>query len=154
MTVTGATGGHAFISYVHEDAGHVDDLQRDLEAARVPVWRDTNRLFPGQDWRTVIRHAISDNALAFIACFSANSAGRVKSYQNEELVLAIDQIRLRRPDVPWLIPVRFDDCPLPDWDIGPGRSLSSLQQADLFGPGRQQAIRRLVTAVQHILAKP
>lgn len=154
MTVKGVAGGHAFISYVREDAGRVDDLERDLVAAGVPVWRDTHNLFPGQDWRAVIRHAISDDSLAFLACFSANSAGRRKSYQNEELVLATDQIRLRPPGVPWLIPVRFDDCDIPDWDIGAGRTLSSLQQADLFGPHRKGATARLITAVQQILSHP
>jgi hypothetical protein len=45
---------------------------------------------------------------AFIACFSYRSLGRDRSYQNKELVLASDQLRIRRPDVPWLIPVRFE----------------------------------------------
>ena len=32
--------GHAFISYVREDSGEVDDLQRILEASGIPVWRN------------------------------------------------------------------------------------------------------------------
>lgn len=94
--------GHAFISYVREDGEHVDRLQRILEGTGVKVWRDTTNLWPGQDWRAQIRQAISSETLVFLACFSGNSAQRSKTYQNEELLLAIDQIRLRRPDVPWL----------------------------------------------------
>jgi hypothetical protein len=109
--------GHAFISYVREDSGRVDELQRTLEAAGVPVWRDTADLWPGQDWREMIRRAITDNALVFIACFSKQSVARKKSYQNEEFVLAVDQLRQRQPDTPWLIPVRFDDCEVPDRDL-------------------------------------
>lgn len=154
VKVKSGAPGHAFISYVHEDAGRVDDLQHALEAAGVPVWRDTGSLFPGQDWRAVIRHAISDDALVFLACFSTNSEIRRKSYQNEELVLATDQIRLRRPGVSWLIPIRFDDCQIPDLDIGAGRTLASLQQADLFGPHHKQSATRLITAVQNILGRP
>lgn len=56
------------------------------------------------------------------------------SYQNEELTEAIEQFRLRRPEDPWLIPVRFDECEIPDRDIGAGRTLASLQRTDLFGP--------------------
>jgi hypothetical protein len=41
----------------------------------------------GQDWRSMIRQAITSNALVFIACFSNNSLSRETSYQNEELTL-------------------------------------------------------------------
>lgn len=112
--------GHAFLSYVREDSQAVDMLQRVLEAAGIRIWRDTADLWPGEDWRSRIRRAITDNALALIACFSQSSVSRERSYQNEELVLAIEQLRLRRQDDSWLIPVRFDDCVIPDWEIGGG----------------------------------
>jgi hypothetical protein len=143
--------GHAFISYVREDSGKVDVLQRMLQAAGIPVWRDTASLWPGEDWRAKIRGAITRDALVFIACFSCHSAARQRSYQNEELLLAIDQLRRRRPDDPWLIPVRFDDCDIPDLELGAGRTLASIQQADLFGVNRDLAARRLVEAVQRLL---
>jgi hypothetical protein len=143
--------GHAFISYVREDSDCVDELQRTLEAAGVPVWRDTADLWPGQDWREMIRRAITDNALVFIACFSRQSVARKKSYQNEEFVLAVDQLRQRQPDTPWLIPVRFDDCEVPDRDLGGGRRLSSIQRADLFGDRYVEQMTRLVVFVQRLL---
>jgi hypothetical protein len=143
--------GHAFISYVREDSGEVDALQRMLEVSGVPVWRDTASLWPGEDWRVRIRDAITRGALVFIACFSSRGAARLNSYQNEELLLAVDQLRLRRPDAPWLIPVRFDDCDVPDLELGAGRTLTSIQRADLFGAGRDLAAGRLVEAVQRLL---
>lgn len=143
--------GHAFLSYVREDSDEVDKLQRMLEAAGVSVWRDTADLWPGEDWRVKIRHAITDNALVFIACFSGKSIARKKTYQNEEILLAIEQLRLRRPDDPWLIPVRFDDCDVPDLEIGGGRTLASIQRVDMFGDRRDPGIARLVAAVLHIL---
>jgi TIR domain len=145
--------GHAFISYVREDAHHVDHLQRNLQAAGVPVWRDTADLWPGQDWRRMIRRAITDNALVFIACFSSQSLAKKKSYQNEELALAVEQLRQRQPDDPWLIPVRFDDCEVPDLDIGAGRTLASIERADLFGDRYEQQMRRLVVFVQRLLGQ-
>jgi len=96
MRARGGLAGHAFISYVREDSRRVDELQRTLEAAGVPVWRDTADLWPGEDWRAKIRSAITDNALVFIACFSQASRACGMSYQNEELTLAIEQLRLRR----------------------------------------------------------
>ena len=101
-----------------------------------------------------IRRAITDDALAFIACFSSRSVARRKSYQNEELLLAIEQLRLRRPDGIWLIPVRLDDCDIPDLDLGGGRTLGSIQRVDLFGDKRDIGIVRLVTAVLGILGQP
>jgi hypothetical protein len=89
--------GHAFISYVREDSAKVDQLQQMLEAARVRVWRDTADLWPGEDWRERIRHAITDDALVFIACFSLKSLRREKSYQNEELALAIHPVATSAP---------------------------------------------------------
>jgi hypothetical protein len=43
---------------------------------------------------------------------------------HEELLLAIDQLRLRRPDDPWLIPVRFDNCNVPELELGAGPECS------------------------------
>jgi hypothetical protein len=145
--------GHAFISYVREDSRQVDRLQEALEAAGVRVWRDTADLWPGEDWRMKIRRAITDDALVFIACFSQKSVSRHKSYQNEELTLAFEQMRRRPPNDPWLIPVRLDECEIPDREIGAGRMLASIQRADLFGDHADLEMRRLVAVIQRKLAR-
>jgi hypothetical protein len=144
--------GHAFLSYVHENSDKVDWLQQVLQAAGVQVWRDTENLWPGEDWRARIRQAITQDALAFVACFSRDSTSRSVSYMNEELLLAVDQLRLRRPDEPWLIPVRLDDCVIPEINLGGGRTLASIQHADLFGTNLDEAARRLVASVSRILS--
>jgi len=143
--------GHVFVSYVREDSGHVERLQHALEQAGIPVWRDTADLWPGDDWRARIKTAIRQNALIFVACFSRPGLSRTKSYQNEELLLAAEQVRLRRLDLPWLIPVRFDDCDLPDLDLGGGRTLNSLQRVDLFGDRAEDGFLRITQAVLRIL---
>ena len=147
-------GGRVFISYVREDSAHVDLLQQTLERAGLQTWRDTVQLWPGQDWRAQIRHAIADDALVFLACFSRSSESRTTSYQNEELTQAIDQMRLRPANSTWLIPVRFDDCQIPHRDLGGGRTLASTQRADLFGNSYHQNSDRLVTAIRRTLAQP
>jgi len=50
--------------------------------------------------RSTIREAITGNAFVFIACISKASLARTKSHQNEELTLAIDEVRQRRIDQP------------------------------------------------------
>ena len=146
-----AEAGYAFISYIRENSAEADRLQQVLEAAGVRVWRDTADLWPGEDWREKIRHAITDDSLVFLACFSKKSVSRETSYQNEELTLAIEQMRIRRPDQPWLIPIRFDDCYIPDLNLGGGRSLGSIQRADLFGDHTNDETVRLVSAIHRIL---
>jgi len=151
MEEPGELTGHVFLSYVREDAARVDQLHQKLEAAGIRVWRDTSDLRPGEDWSRTIRYAITENALVFVACFSQRSLARSTSYQYEELLLAIEQLRRRRPDAQWFIPVRFDDCNIPDFDIGGGRTLSSLQRVDLFGRRADEAYSMLVEAVLRIL---
>jgi hypothetical protein len=145
--------GHVFISYVRENSSAVDELQQAFESAGIRVWRDTRDLWPGEDWREKIRDAITRNALVFIACFSRESSSRAKSYQNEELTLAVEEIRQRPPKIPWLIPVRLDNCDIPDLDIGGGRRLSSIQHANLFGSDATSNTGRLVAVVLRILGQ-
>jgi hypothetical protein len=141
---------HAFVSYVREDADAVDQLVSVLQAASIPVWKDTENLWPGEDWQQKIREAIEDGSLAFIACFSTSSVQKVKTYMNAELNLAVEQIRLMKPGHVWLLPVRLDDCDLPRFDLGGSRTFDSLQRIDLFGPRREANLARLVVAVMAI----
>lgn len=143
--------GHAFISYAHEDTQDVDQLQRVLEAAGVRVWRDTADLWPGENWRVKIRQAITGRSFVFVACFSRTGVARKASYQYEELAVAIEQMRRRQSDEPWLIPVRLDECQIPDLEIGDGRTLTSIQQVDLFGNHFGEGVARLVSSVLRVL---
>lgn len=144
---------HAFISYVHEDKEAVDRIQRILEAAGIPVWRDTDALWPGEDWKQKIRQAVTGNALVFLACFSDESVGKETSYQREELLLAIEQFRLRNPEEAWLIPIRLSDCSLPSFDLGAGRTLDSLQRVELFGGTQDEGQAKLVAGVLRVAAQ-
>lgn len=149
---TDHSAGHVFLSYVREDGDRVDRVRRALEAADLPVWHDTDSLSPGQDWKLEIGAAIDRGSFAFIACFSEHSAARGRSYQNEELVLAVEQVRLRRPGDPWLIPVRFAEVDLPRIGLGAGRLLSDLHGVDLFGDRWAPGLARLTAAVRTLLA--
>ncbi len=146
---------HAFLSYMHEDKERVDELQEALEAAGIRVWRDTQDLWPGQDWKAQIQEAIKTGSLAFVACFSTAAARREKSHQYEELTLAVDEYRLRPPHKPWLFTVRFDDCEVPDYSLGSGRTLkSTVQYVDLFGQRKSTHLVRLVHAVASVVNPP
>lgn len=144
---------HVFISYVREDSENVDRLCAVLEAAQIPYWRDRTSLAPGDAWKAKIRTAIQKGSLVFLACFSAHSRARSRSTMNEELTLAVEEFRKMPPGRTWLIPVRFDDGPVPEWDLGAGRVLGDLNYADLFGEGYSTAAVSLVTTIYRSLGE-
>ncbi|MFB9780828.1 toll/interleukin-1 receptor domain-containing protein, partial [Rhodococcus baikonurensis] len=104
-----------------------------MKAANIAYWRDRESLGPGDAWKRVIRDAIQDGTAVFLACFSANQRAKEKSVMNEEIGIAVEEYRLRRPGKTWLVPVRFDDGDIDDWDLGANRSLRDINYVDLFG---------------------
>lgn len=145
-------GNHVFLSYIAEDSERVDELQGALEAADFIVWRDKDKLWPGDDWQQEIRKAIRSGTFVFLACFSSNLAKREKSYQFEELTLAAEEYRTRPPGAPWLMTARLDECEIPDFDLGAGRTLGrSIHRADVFGPQKTAQLSRLIVSIQRAI---
>ncbi len=142
---------HVFVSYVREDSDRVDNLCGILGAAGIPYWRDRKNLDPGDAWKAKIRAAIQGGSLVFLACFSDNSRARAKSQMNEELTIVREEFRKMPPGRTWLIPVRFDDGEVPEWDLGAGRMLSDLNYADLFGEQYGRDVASLVTTIARVL---
>ena len=142
---------HVFVSYVREDSDAVDKLCRVMQAAQIPYWRDRTHLGPGDAWKSKIRDAIQSGALVFLPCFSENSRSKRTSYMNEELSLAVDEFRKMPPGRTWIIPVRFDDAPLPDWDLGANRHLSDYNYVDLFGDDYVVQAANLVATVGRLM---
>jgi len=132
---------YVFISYVHEDAEAVDTLESELQAAGVSTWRDTHGIPPGTRWRDEIRQAIRNGA-SFIAYFSANSERKERSYMREEILVAIEELRLRPRDRAWFFPIKLSPCHIPEIPIGAAETLADVQHIELFeisGP-RMQAL--------------
>ena len=121
---------HAFISYVGEDRSLAQRLAHDLELLGANVWLDKDRLSPGQRWRDVIRSAIRSGNF-FIACFSGAYWSRDQSFMNEELAIAVEQLRRFRSDRSWFIPVLLSPCVVPELPIGGSETLQDIQHVDL-----------------------
>jgi hypothetical protein len=75
----------------------------------VTVWLDRNDIEPGARWRDAIRKAIRGGKF-FMACFSKEYSERARTHMNEELTLAIDELRTMPTDRTWFIPVLQQDC--------------------------------------------
>ena len=121
----------AFISYVKEDLLPVTRIANVLREFEVTVWMDNTALKPGLQWQDQIRKGIADGDF-FLACFSEAYIGRQKTYMNEELTLAIEELRQRPTDRAWFIPVKLNPCEIPDRSIGAGESVCSIQWVDVY----------------------
>lgn len=136
---------HVFISYVRNDQKMVNRICSELNKAGIRVWLDRNDIDPGKRWKTAIRNAIKNGAF-FIACFSESYLKRESTYMNEELVLAIEELRKRREDQTWFIPLRLTNSKIPDRSIGAGETLRDLQWIDIWKDW-SQGISQLLKAV-------
>jgi hypothetical protein len=137
---------HVFISYVRENEAIVERLCGELRKEGVEPWRDRDKIEPGQRWRQAIRQAIQRGAF-FVACFSKEYAERDSTYMNEEVTLAIEELRKRPTDRAWFIPVLLSDCQVPDRDIGGGATLRDLQWVALWDDW-SGGFRRILAAVK------
>ncbi len=143
---------HVFLSYVREDQKLVDTLALNLRKAGVEVWLDRDRIKPGQRWQLAIKAAIESGAF-FIACFSTNYEGRTRTYMNEELILAVQELRLRPIDRAWFIPAILSDCSIPLLEIGPGEALPDIQWVDLTREW-DKGVRSILTVIQSVVSQP
>ncbi|MFD6613397.1 TIR domain-containing protein [Micromonospora chalcea] len=134
-----------FISYVREDVAEVSRLARELRARGIEVWLDRDSLEVGVRWKDAIRQAIRDGDY-FLAVFSPAYAQRRQTYMNEELLVAVEELRLRPRNRRWFLPVTLGADVVPDVPIGPGETLNDLQQVSLVDDW-ETAIARLAAAM-------
>ena len=122
---------HVFISYVHENMEMVDQLYETLTSQGIKVWLDRNDIEPGVRWKQAIREAIQQG-IFFIACFSKEYNNRGETYMNQEVIVAIESLRQKSIDQSWFIPIKLNECEIPDFDIGAGQTLNDLQHVELY----------------------
>ena len=136
----------AFISYVRENQREVNRLYDDLTLANIPVWLDIHDINPGTRWRNAIQQAIRDGAF-FIACFSQEYHCRDSTFMEEELTTAIEELRQRPTNRVWFIPVKLNECEIPDRNIGGGETLRDIQYVSL-DENWDEGIQRIIRVIQ------
>jgi hypothetical protein len=143
---------HAFISYVREDAAKIAVIVNNLRDNGVDLWIDRDSLVAGERWKESIKKAIQTGEY-FVAIFSRNRLSKERSVAHDELLVAIEELRLRPYNRRWFIPVRLDDCDIPDIPIGPKETLNSLQRIDFF-KDQKGGIHELLRSLQINNPKP
>ena len=125
-----------FLIYAHSDKETVRKLHQRLVRDGIRAWLDAQNLQPGQDWQYEIRKAIlsSDRVLVCLT----QGFNKQPGYRHEELKVALEKAKLLEDGRVFIIPVRLEDCRMPD-------AVSHLQRVDLFEPG---GYKKLVRALR------
>jgi hypothetical protein len=134
-----------FISYVREDSAVVDCITKELWEHGAEVWLDRTHIKPGQRWKQAIRDAIRDGTY-FVACFSPSYTQRDSTYMNQELRLAIEQLRMMPLGRRWFIPLILEPCQIPSFEVDAVETLRSFQYID-FSQDWDSALTQLINAV-------
>ena len=122
-----------FLCHSSGDKERVRQLYHRLTADGVRCWFDEEDLLPGQDWESEISKAIRRSRFV-LACISKSSISK-SGFVQKELRLALDVAGEQPDGSTFLIPVRLEECEIPD-------GLKRWQAADLFEPETYRRLRR------------
>lgn len=135
-----------FLAHASEDSKAVARLYHRLKERGYNPWLDKEDLLPGQNWRSEIPKAIRNSHL-IVACFSKHSVSKV-GYVQREFRMALDEYASNPPGSIYLIPLRLDECAIPDLRREDyGINLRDIQWLDLFAPN---GFDRLVSAIDQV----
>ena len=125
-----------FLCYAREDEEKVGNLYQKLSDAGFKPWMAKKDLVGGEIWQLSIQQAIRRSDFV-VVCLSAISVNK-RSFVQREIKDALDIWREKLESDIYLIPVRLEDCEVPE-------SLRDFQWVNLFeGDGWT----RLVKAIQ------
>ncbi len=135
-----------FLCHASEDKAAVRELRQRLRADSFRPWLDEDNLLPGQDWQLEIRRAVrtSDIVLVCLSCKAVTKAGFVQ----KEIRFALDIADEQPEGTIFLIPVRFDQCSVPE-RLKPWQWVS-LNEAD----GYERLVRALDTRAGTLITNP
>lgn len=125
-----------FISYARDDFDASEKLRDDLQRLGYQhVWKDVYEIVAGAEWEREIRLALEKHHFV-VSCLS-KAATEKQRYFQKELRVALG---LHRENVTHLIPVRLEECEIPD-------ELKPYNYVDLFPdwPAGLESIRLSIT---------
>jgi hypothetical protein len=133
-----------FLAHAAEDKDRVRELHARLQAEGFEPGLDEIDLLPGQDWQLEITTAIRESKI-FIACLSKRSVLK-QGYVQKEFRLALSSYAEKPPGTTYLIPLRLDQCEVPNLQNSDlGVKLRNIQWLDYW---KSDGFERLVTAIR------
>jgi TIR domain len=128
-----------FIAYVEEDVAFARKLYRAFGQSGLRPWLDKKRLLPGQNWPRAIETAIHTSDF-FVACFSRRAISKRGSFHSELRYALFCAAKVPLDEI-FLIPLRLDDC------VVPNRISRQTQYLDLF-PDWKSRVGRLIAVIK------
>jgi len=128
-----------FIAYVEEDLSFARKLYRAFEENGFRPWLDKKKLMPGQNWPRAIETAIQTSDF-FVACFSRRAISKRGSFHSELRYALFCAAKVPLDEI-FLIPLRLDDC------VVPNRISKQIQYLDLF-PDWEAGVSRLMAVIK------
>ena len=108
----GADAPEAFLSYASEDAEAVAELEENLQANGIRVWRDKTNLRAGARWNEVLQSVIKDRVNYVIVVQTIAMTTRISGVFFREIAAAKekdeDMGEFRGQKLTFLIPVTLD----------------------------------------------
>lgn len=103
-----------FLCHSSSDKPVVRDIYKRMRAAAAYIspWLDEEDLLPGQRWELEIPKAVRGSDVV-IVCLSQDSISR-RGYVQKEIKYALDVADEHPEDAIFLIPVRLEDCEVPE----------------------------------------
>ena len=112
-----------FLSYSSDDKDKVEILYNKLLDKGFKPWMDKKDLLGGENWDVRIKKAMRNSDFCLI-CLSKNSVSK-RGFLQREIKVALDLWKEKLETDIYLIPVRLDDCEIPE-------ALAAFQWIDLF----------------------
>lgn len=133
-----------FISYAREDLETAEKLHADLKSDEFDPWLDENDLLAGENWRQTIPRLIreTDYVVVLLSARSVSKRGFFQAEQKRALE-ALDEVP--ESDI-FLIPVRLDDCEIPD-------RLADYNRVDLF-ENYESGLNKIIKSLEFEKPKP
>ncbi len=134
-----------FIAHANEDKPLVRKLYAKLVEAGYKPWFDEEDLLPGQNWREEIPKALKNSDL-FIACLSSTSISK-RGYIQREFKMAMEMLAELPPGTIYFIPLKFDDCEIPELRQSEyGLNLRDIQWLEY---GQPNGFEKLIKSIEY-----
>lgn len=101
-----------FLSYAKEDGAIVKEFHDHLKALGFEPWLDQEQLLPGQRWEKEIDRAL--NSAHVVILFLSPRSVQKRSFVTREANQAVQNLRYKKPDDIYIIPVLIEACDVPE----------------------------------------
>lgn len=134
-----------FLCHASEDKNKVAEIHKRLESSGLNPWIDKEDIPPARDWDEEIAKTIQ--AARFVLIFFSDHLISKSGYVQREIEIALDTSQDMPKDTTFIIPVRWNECRIPD-------GFDHLKRIDLFEKKGFDELVELIKAELRLFTDP